>query len=63
VLSKIKEDYLVDNLRAYMLSEVKAEGQAQSGGAADPVPIWDCRAHAFRTEHEKGWGTPVCCLS
>ena len=54
-MSKI-EDYLVDNLCASMLSEVKAGGQEQSGGAADAVPIWDCRAHPFRTEREKGWG-------
>ena len=25
-----------------MLSEVEAGGQEQNGGAADPVPIWEC---------------------
>ena len=35
-------DYLVDNLYATMLSGIEAEGQEQSGRAADAVPIWEC---------------------
>jgi len=45
-LSKI-EDYLADNLYVFMLSQLKAWGQQESGRAADAVPNWESGGGVF----------------
>jgi len=52
-----RDHYLIDNMYTNMLAEVERELKSKTLRPADPVPIWDCRAHPFRTEREKEWGT------
>ncbi len=55
-------DYLVDNLPACMLLEVKAGGQEKCGRAADPVPNWECRVHSpQRRRSENCWAARLTC--
>jgi hypothetical protein len=51
--------YLVDNLCASMLSELEAGGQEQNGGAADPVPIWECVKGDIEMETCSGFVVPT----
>ena len=40
-------DYLADNLYVFMLSELKALGQQESGWAAEAVPNWESGGGVF----------------
>jgi len=53
-LSKIL-DYLADNPHVFMLSEVKALGQEESGRAAEPVPDWEFAPTLSAKDAETGW--------
>ena len=52
-------DYLIDNAYTSMLAQVESWVKSKTVRPADPVAIWDCRPHPFRTEREKGWDTRV----